>query len=264
MRGEHLQRLSRGAEELLRENEAFLRGVEGHEYLDEDDTEDYVEELDFVHDEDVSGQADLAALEEELRRIKAEYDQGEGKMDTEAAVAVRKHVDITRAQAADHGIWHDLSIRKYPWFVRHRWSFEGEVAMRKKFWTHGVALDSQSCTFERLWWIAELTRREADEDSYRYTRRAFSTRRFVFRVFDIKMGRYMPAVYALIDVLFDEHDNGEEGDDGIGGEFVTNNVIDEVIQRFRKSGAAVPYEGRERDSLVRSLEEIRTSVEREL
>lgn len=264
MKGEQLQRLSRAAQQEIRDNENFLKGRSGHEYLDEGDLSDYVEELEFIHDGEAPGEADLDGLESELRSIEDEYEQGNGQMDTEAAVAVRKHIDITRAQAADHGIWHDLSIRKFPWFVRHRWSYEGEPAMRKKFWTKGVALDSQSCTFERLWWIAELTHREGCDDPYRYTRRAFRSRRFVFRVFDIKMGRYMPAAYALVDVLFDEDSGEDDDEEAIEGRFVKNDVIDRVIQQFRKSGAAMPYEGRQKDSLISALEEIRQDVEENL
>lgn len=254
MKGDQLQRLTFGAEELIRENEPFLKGESGHEHLPEDDVKEYVGELDFIHDDSEPGEADLESLEGELRRIQNEYEETDGTMDTEAAVAVRENINITRAQAADQGIWHDLSIRKFPWFVRHRWSYEGEAAMRKKFWTHGVALDSQSCTFERLWWIAELTHREDSEDPYLYTRRAFSNRRFTFRVFDIQMGRYMPAVYALVDILYDESEEDE-------GQFVSNEVIDEVIQRFRKSGSTMPYEGRQKEDLETALSEIRTSVD---
>lgn len=262
MRGDRLQRLTSGAEHTIRENEPFLRGDSGHKYLDESILGDYVDEVDFVHNPDRPGEVDLSTLEDELRLIKDEYDQAKGKMDTEAAVAVRENIQITRAQATDHGIWHDLSIRKFPWFVRHRWSYEGEAAMRKKFWTTGAALDSQSCTFERLWWIAELTCQEDRDDPYLYTRRAFNSRRFVFRVFDIKMGRYMPAVYALVDVLFDETEDDQSDD--IDGEFVSNDVIDEVVQRFRKSGAAMPYEGRQKDSLKRAIREIRADVESDI
>lgn len=264
MKGDRLQRLSQAAQMEIRDNENFLKGQSGHEYLNESDLSDYVEELEFIHDSEAPGEVDLEGLEAELRRIEAEYEQGNGQMDTEAAVAVREHINITRAQAADHGIWHDLSIRKFPWFVRHRWSYEGEAAMRKKFWTKGVALDSQSCTFERLWWIAELTHRESHDDPYSYTRRAFSSRRFVFRVFDIKMGRYMPAAYALVDVLFDKNSGDDNDDEAIEGKFAKNDVIDGVIQQFRKSGATMPYEGRQKDSLVSALEEIRQDVEEDL
>jgi len=264
MKGDSLQRLSYGAEQLIRDNEQFLKGEDDNEYLIEGDVEDYVDELEFIHDSDKPGEADLDELEDELRRIKEVYDQGNGKMDTEAAVAVREHIDVNRSQATDHGIWHDLSIRKFPWFVRHRWSYQGEAAMRKKFWTKGVALDSQSCTFERLWWIAELTYREDHEDPYLYTRRAFSNRRFVFRVFDIKMGRYKPAAYALVDALFDEDTEADGKDEGIEGEFAKNDIIDGVVQQFRKSGAAMPYEGREKDSLASALKEIRREVVNDL
>lgn len=250
-----LQRLTDDAKRLLRENEPFLRGDSGHKELDEDAVEEYVEEL---PPEYTDGETDLEPLEQDLREIVDTYDEFDGTMDGEAAVAVRKHVDLTRSQAADHGIWHDLSMRKFPWFVRHRWNFTGESGMKKKFWTEGVALDSQSCTFERLWWIAELTRDQGADGEWDYTRtkRVFQTRRFVFRVFDIQIGRYGPAVRALADTLYDE--------DGEDGAFVSNEVIDEVVKRFRKSGATMPYEGRDKADLVDALTQIRENVQNDL
>lgn len=250
-----LQRLTDDANRLLRENEPFLRGDDGHEEIDEEVVAEYVEELPSEY---TDGETDLKALDDGLREIVNDFDEFEGEMDSEAAVAVREHVNLTRAQAADHGIWHDLCIRKFPWFVRYRWDYTGETGMKKKFWTYGVALDSQSCTFERLWWIAELTRRPDGEGGWEYTRtrRAFEARRFVFRVFDIQMGRYGPAASALVDTLYDE-DGGEDGD----GKFASNDVIDDVVQRFRKSGSTMPFEGRDQADLVDAIEQIREDVD---
>ena len=103
-----------------------------------------------------------------------------------------------------------------------------------------------------------MTRDQKDGGGWDYTRtkRAFESRRFVFRVFDIQMGRYGPAARALVDTLYNE-DGGSDGE----GCFVSNDVIDEVIQRFRKSGAAMPYEGRDQADLVDSLQQIRENVE---
>jgi len=68
------------------------------------------------------------------------------------------------------------------------------------------------------------------------------------------MGRYDPAVRALLDVLYDE----EGGEDG---KMAPTSVINGTIQRFRKSGSVFPYEGQTHSELVSTLEEIRAEVE---
>jgi len=188
--------------------------------------------------------ADLDWLGDRLDEIMGEEDEYDGTMDKEAAPAVHQAVDISRREAADSGIWHDLAIRQFPEFVRHRWKYEGTQAMRKKFWTYGVPLDSVSNTFERLWWIAELTR---DGDDYTYTRRAFGNRRLCFRVFDIQLGRYKPAARACIEVLHDEEED----------EYEDNDTIDHTVQQLRKAASNVPLEGRTEDELVDIVRDIK-------
>lgn len=187
---------------------------------------------------------DLDWLGDRLDEIMDGEDEYEGSMDRKAAPAVHQAIDISRREAADSGIWHDLAIRQFPDFVRHRWKYEGTQAMRKKFWTYGVPLDSVSNTFERLWWIAELTR---DGDDYTYTRRAFGNRRLCFRVFDIQLGRYKPAARACIEVLHDEEED----------EYEDNDTIDHTVQQLRKAASSVTLEGRTENELVEIVQAIK-------
>lgn len=234
-----LTRLTPEAKRLL-DDEAFLRGEDGREYLEEDELERYTKSTDHT--------ADLEVLEERLRGVMDEYDVYDGEMDTEAAVAVHEEIDLSRSEASESGIWNDLAMRHFPWFVRHRWSYESETGMKKKFWTYGAALDSASSTFERLWWIAEMTHEEGD---YENTRRAFENRRFCFRVFDIQLGRYKPAALACLEVLYDEDVES----------FAVNDVIDETVQRLRRAGSTIPFEGRTKTELVDIVQSIRNDVE---
>jgi hypothetical protein len=243
--GQQIVRLADGAETLLSKYPEFLEGA--HDSIPLPELKPHIEPTEIT--------VDLQSLESELREIQSRTDRFSTEMDPEAAVAVHQHVDVNRSKAADTGLWSAFSMLYFPWFVAHRWDFNGVSAMKKKFWTQGRALDSMASTFERLWWIAELTQREDDGTvDYEPTRQAFSQRRFVFRVFDIQMGRYDPAVRALLDVLYDE----EGGEDG---KMAPTSVINGTIQRFRKSGSVFPYEGQTHSELVSTLEEIRAEVE---
>lgn len=227
-----LMRLSSDARVELTED--FLQGEQ--EYLPEDDIDGYVTPTGLY--------ADMDWLSDRLNEIIDEFDEYDGSMDRKAAPAVHQAVDISRREAADSGIWHDLAIRQFPEFVRHRWKYGGTQAMKKKFWTYGVPLDSVSNTFERLWWIAELTR---DGDDYTYTRRAFGNRRLCFRVFDIQLGRYKPAARACIEVLHDEEED----------EYEDNDTIDYTVQKFRKAASNVTLEGRTEEQLVDIVRDIK-------
>jgi hypothetical protein len=227
-----LMRLSSDARVELTED--FLRGEKEH--LSEEDIDGYAIPTGLY--------ADLDWLSDRLNEIINEFDEYDGSMDRKAAPAVHRAVDISRREAADSGIWHDLAIRQFPEFVRHRWKYEGTRAMKKKFWTYGVPLDSVSSTFERLWWIAELTR---DSDDYTYTQRAFGNRRLCFRVFDIQLGRCKPAARACIEVLHNEEED----------EYEDNSTINHTVQKFRKAASNVTLEGRTEDQLVDIVREIK-------
>lgn len=251
--GHELVRLADGAESLLSKYDDFLRG--DHDSIPRSELEPHVEETNLT--------ADLRSLEEELREIISETEAEKPDSDPAAAVAVHRNVDITRAEASDSGLWSVFSMLYYPWYVDHRWPFNTVSAMKEKFWTQARALDGKASTFERVWWIAELTCSENPDGSVNYepTRRALSKRRFSLLVFDTPMARYEPAVRALLEVLYDEP-AAEVDDDG--GGLAENDVIDETIKRFRKSGSVFPYEGQTKDELTDTVKEIREEVEVDL
>lgn len=245
-----LVRLDNGAESLLSKYEDFLRG--DHESIPHSELKRHVEETDVT--------ADLRSLEEELREIVEDTEPETTESDPEAAVAVHRNVNITRSAAADSGLWSAFSMVYFPWYVDHRWPFNTVSAMKEKFWTQAQALDGKASTFERVWWIAELTCEEQSDGTvdYELTRRALSKRRFSLLVFDTPMARYKPAVRALLDVLYDDVANGE-GE----GSLTADSVIDETIKRFRKSGSVFPYEGQDKEQLAETIRQIRADVESE-
>lgn len=251
--GHELVRLSDGAESLLSKYDDFLRG--NHESIPRSELESHVEETSLT--------AELRTLEEELREIISNTTAETPDSDPAAAVAVHRNVGITRAEASDSGLWSAFSMLYFPWYVDHRWPFNTVSAMKEKFWTQARALDGKASTFERVWWIAELTCIENPDGSVNYepTRRALSKRRFSLLVFDTPMARYEPAVRALLEVLYDEPAADVEDDDGGLAE---NDVIDETIKRFRKSGSVFPYEGQTKDELADTVEDIREEVEVDL
>lgn len=247
--GQELVRLADGAQSLLSKYEKFLRGE--HDSIPHSELKPHIQSTGLT--------ADLATLEGELEKIAANTTRETAQADPESAVAVHRHINLTRAEASDSGIWSAFSMLYYPWFVDHRWAFNSVSAMKEKFWTQARALDGKASTFERAWWIAELTYKRNDDGSIDYepTRRALSKRRFSLLVFDTPMARYEPAVRALLEVLYDEPDDKKEE-----GELADNDVIDETIKRFRKSGSIFPYEGQRKADLEETIRSIRKEVER--
>lgn len=250
--GQELVRLDDGAESLLSKYEEFLRG--DHDNIPRSELEPHVQGTSSV--------ADLSTLAAELREIVSETESGTPDSDPDAAVAVHRNVSLTRSEASDSGLWSAFAILYFPWYVDHRWSFNTVSAMKEKFWTQARALDGKASTFERVWWIAELTCEKNSDGSVDYepTRRALSKRRFSLLVFDTPMARYEPAVRALLEVLYDESTETETR----GGSLADNTVIDETIKRFRKAGSVFPYEGQTKHELADTLRDIRHEVEAEI
>lgn len=226
-----LKRLTEDGRRLI--GDSFLRGEES---LDEAALADYVEPLPG------NPTADLTALDEIVDRVVAEHSRYDTGMDAALASDVHQHLDVTRRTAGDPGLWHWLAVVRYPHFVRHRWEYHSEAAMREKFL--GAGSDLYSNAIHRLWWIAELTQKDGD---YSLTDDVFSNQTMVNKVFDRWFARYRPAVVALCDELADE----------------PSWVIDETTRRFNHALTNVQLEGLDqadaRDMVKRIITEVHQS-----
>lgn len=203
----------------------FLRGERS---ISEDVTE-YVE----PHPSDVS--ADIEALASELQDVVDEYDTFDTHIDAAAAPVVHRRIDVSRRVAADPGVWHYLAVVEFPDFVRHRWEFSSETAMREKFL--GAGTDLYSNALHRLWWIAELTH---DEGDYTLTERVFRNQTLVNKLFDRWFARYRPATVVCCEELYDRR----------------SDVVEEVTLQLNRILSTLQLEGMdeaELRSLVRKI-----------
>jgi hypothetical protein len=190
---------------------------------------------DFVEPVPESPTADLKALNESVETVAEDFSQFDTAMDGVLARDVHQCLDITRRVAGDPGLWHWLAVDRYPKFVRHRWEYHSEAAMREKFL--GAGSDLYSNAIHRLWWIAELTSQGGD---YSLTETIFDNQTMVNKVFDRWFARYQPAVVAVCDELSDE----------------PSRVIDETTRRFNHALTTVQLEGlseEEARSIVRQI-----------
>lgn len=193
--------------------EAFLRGeVE----LNPEDVAEFVEPLPN------EPTADLEKLDRTVERVVSDHPRFDTDMDGALVEEVHRCLDVTRRVAGDPGLWHWLAVVRYPHFVRHRWEYNSEAAMREKFL--GAGSDLYSNALHRLWWIAELT---SDGDDYELTHEVFSNQTMVNKVFDRWFARYQPAVVAVCDELADE----------------PSWVIDESTRRFNHALTNIQLEG---------------------
>lgn len=207
---EPLRRLTEDGRRLI--GLEFLRGDTS---LTEEELEEYLEPLPG------KPTANLTVIDEAVDEILQEYDEYKTDMDGELVEAVHRGLDIPRRVAGDPGLWHWLAVSRYPEFVRHRWQFNSEEAMREKFL--GAGSDLYSNALHRLWWIAELT---CEGDDYSITQTVFSNQTMVNKVFDRWFARYRPAAIAMCDELADE----------------PSWVIDETTNRFNHATTSVQLE----------------------
>jgi len=219
-----LYRLTEDGRRLV--GQSFLKG---EVTLEAEELADYIEPL--------PGEptANLEAIDEVVEVVVKEYSEYDTAMDKALAEDVHRNLDITRRTAGDPGLWHWLAVDRYPDFVRHRWKYRSEEAMREKFL--GAGSDLYSNAIHRLWWIAELTSEEGD---YTVTNEVFSNQTMVNKVFDRWFARYQPAVVAICDELADE----------------PSSVIDETTRRFNHTLTNVQLEGlseEEARDLVRQI-----------
>jgi hypothetical protein len=185
---------------------------------------------------------DLTGLGESLREIAESHDRYDPDIDAAAAPVVHRHVDVPRRVAADPGVWHYLTVVKFPDFVRHRWEFSSEAAMREKFL--GAGTDIYSNALHRLWWIAELTH---DDDDYSLTRQVLQKQTLANKVFDRWFARYRPAVIALCSELIDE----------------PTGVAEEVTLRLNRALSTLQLEGMDESELRSLVQRLLSDVRRE-
>lgn len=206
-----LYRLTEDGQRLV--GEPFLRGKSS---LGETTLDEYVESL--------PGEpaADLDALDSRVDTVVMSHSKYDTSMDGALAADVHRYLDISRRAAGDPGLWHWLAIVRYPHFVRHRWEYRSEAAMREKFL--GAGSDLYSNAIHRLWWIAELTH---DDGDYTLTDQVFANQTMVNKVFDRWFARYQPAVVSVCDELSDE----------------PSRIIDEATRRFNHALTNVQLEG---------------------
>jgi hypothetical protein len=183
-----LKRIRREARSFI--GEEFLRG---DREVDESDLQAYLEPT--------SVELDISPLRTKIDEIVSgdEYAEYDSKIDAELAPTVHETLDLSRREASDPGLWHYLTVLVFPDFVRYRWRFSSETAMREKFL--GAGSDIYSNALHRLWWAAELTHESGD---YSRTKRVLQSQELSNDIFDRWFARYRPAVTAVADALQDE------------------------------------------------------------
>ncbi|MFD1513462.1 DUF6339 family protein [Halomarina rubra] len=209
---------------------AFLRGE--RTYADE--VGQYVDE----HTSDVH--VELQGLRADLQAVVDSYDQYDSTIDAAAAPAVHRRLDISRRIAADPGVWHYLAVVEFPEFVRYRWEFNTETAMREKFL--GAGTDIYSNALHRLWWIAELTH---DGDDYSLTEEVLQKQTLANKIFDRWFARYRPAAVACCAKLVDE----------------STEVAEEVTLRLNRVFSTRQLEGMDEAELGRLIQDLVTDIQ---
>ena len=228
-----LKRLDRSGHALI--SEAFLRG---DEELTEDDLGPYIEP--------VNATGDLKQLRSVLNVVMDSFDEHDPIIDSAAGPNVHQLIDISRRQAGDPGIWHWLCVIKFPDFVRYRWPFTTENAMREKFLKAGA--DIYSNALHRLWWISELTYKE-DKDGerdYSLTEDVLANQTLANKIFDRWFARHRPAAVICAEVLLNAG--------------VNSDVIEETTLRFREALTKYQLEGMTEDEIEELLREILVDV----
>jgi len=211
MTDERLYRLTEDGRRLV--GEQFLQG---ETTITADELDEYVEIMPG------KSTADLATLDSKVDSVVMSHSEYDTAMDGALAADVHRCLDITRRTAGDPGLWHWIAVVRYPHFVRKRWKYRSEAAMREKFL--GAGSDLYSNAIHRLWWIAELTKHD---DDYTLTEQVFANQTMVNKVFDRWFARYQPAVVAICSELADE----------------PSWVIDDVTRRFNHALTNVQLEG---------------------
>jgi hypothetical protein len=232
-----LKRLAQSGHVLI--SDEFLRG---NEELTVDDLAPYIEP--------VNATGELKELRRVLDVVMDSFDEHDPMIDSAAGPNVHQLIDITRRQAGDPGVWHYLTVLEFPDFVRYRWPYSTETAMREKFLKAGT--DIYSNALHRLWWISELTYKvdEDGERDYSLTEDVLSNQTLANKIFDRWFARHRPAAVACAEILLDAEANSA--------------VVEETTLRFREALSKVQLEGMSDEQIRTLLRDILEDVEREL
>lgn len=234
-----LKRLTRDGQDVV--DLEFLRGDRS---LSEADLAEFLV--------DVEVEADLDALGEAIDEAMAddEYERGDHEIESELAPAVHRHLDMTRRQAGEAGIWHYMAVVWRPDFVRFRWPWDDpqrtETSMREKFL--GSPTDLYANAFHRMWWHAELTYDPSASDPYALTREVTDFQRLADWLFDPGFARYKPIVVACAESLNDE----------------PTKVVNPTVKRVNHAVSTMPIENQSKDELQAIVERVKTNVKDEI
>jgi len=187
---------------------------------------------------------DYDRLNEAIEASMAVFDLGRRRqrtaMDSNLAPIVHQCIDVPPRVAAVPGMWHYLTLLRYPDFITSRWSQDDDL--QEKFL--GTQKDLYSNHLARLWWGAHLTYDE-EEDHYLATHRLFNKQRLVNYVLDSSFRRYRPAAIAFAEELWDE----------------SGTNITSIAKRFNNSLSTTQLEARSKDQIRDQLGKIRDHVE---
>ena len=221
-----LRRLTKDGRRLV--SDPFLKG---DAEIDPDELAEFIEPMPG------KPTADLEVLDAAVDQVVSNHSRYETAMDGALAADIHRHLNVSRRIAGDPGLWHWLAVERYPHFVRHRWKYRSETAMREKFL--GAGSDLYSNALHRLWWIAELTYDESTRD-YEVTESVFSNQTIVNKVFDRWFARYEPAAVAVVRAVADED----------------SSVVDAATNQFNHSLSSVQLEGLDENEVEEMIEEI--------
>jgi hypothetical protein len=232
-----LYRLTEPGLDRVEENDAFFKGEETFDRTDFDDLIEPVE-----------GEADFERLDEAVKTTQDAFDPDENRtdgssMDANLAPIVHECIDIPRRVAADSGVWHYLTIVRYPDYVRYRFNVEKDIG--EKFIGSGTNLYQN--TFERLWWGAELTEKE-DTLGYLPVQKMFAKQRIANYILDSDFRRYQPAARVFAEEMY-----RERGKD-----------ITKTATRLKKALSTYQLESRKEPELRRQVRRIREKVTDEI
>lgn len=228
-----LYRLGDRGREKVEGNDAFFRGEQTFDREDFEDTLEVVE-----------ADVDFERLDEAVATTMEMFDPGENQtdgssMDANLAPIVHECIDIPRRTAADSGVWHYLTIVRYPDYVRYRFDVEKDI--EEKFVGSGTNLYQN--TFERMWWGAELTEGNGAL-GYLSVQKMFAKQRIANYVLDSDFRRYEPAARAFSDEMY-----RERGSD-----------ITDTAKQFKKALSTYQLESREEGELRQQIRRIREKV----